>query len=325
MRKSILIAFISILSVGFTSAQNDSALVLADKMPEFPGGVNSMMEYINKNTRFPAEARERGESGKAFVKFLVDTNGNIVNPLILKSSGSSSLDKEALRVVKSMPLWTSGVDKDKKVKVYMTVPFSFKNLGTLSAIPGQAKLSPEQQAKHEQAMQFWNEGHKFEKQGNFKEAQEQFVKSLSIEPQNKYALFDKGKMHMALGEKDKACEVWNKMIQSDIRKQEAEEFVQTYCSSDGVEKMALYYRKQKASRFFDEGMKTLSSGRYEAALHKFDSCLKYNPDHKDAWFNKAQMHLKLDQKKAACESWKKLLILNPSDIEAGELIKKNCN
>jgi TonB family protein len=325
LRKSFIIALVSILSVAFVSAQGDSALVLVDKMPEFPGGVNSMMEYINDNIKFPPEARERGESGKAFVKFLVDTGGKIVNPVILKSSGSPSLDKEALRVIKSMPLWTPGVDKEKKVKVYITVPFSFKNLGTLSAVPGQAKLSPEQRAKHELAMQYWNEGHKFEKQGNFKNAQEEFTKSLNVEPQNKYALFDKGKMHMALGEKDKACEIWNKMIQSDIRKNEAEEFVKTYCGSDGVEKMALYYRKQMASGFFDQGVKILSTGRYEAALHKFDSCLKYNPDHKDALFNKAQMHLKLDQKKAACESWKKLLILNPSDIEVAELIKKNCN
>lgn len=294
-------------------------------MPEFPGGVNQMRDFISSNTKYPAEALELNYSGRSYINFVIDTLGNIIEPKIIKSSGYKCLDDEAIRIVRSMPKWTPGNDSLTKVKVSMNLPISFNNLGMINGVAPKTKLPPEDQAKHEQAMKFWNEGHKLEQQGNFKGAQEAFAKSLGIEPQNKYALFDKGKMHMVLGEKDKACETWNKMIQYDIRKQEAEEFLQTYCGADGVEKMKLYYNKQKASGFFDQGMKTLSTGRYEVALHKFDSCLKYNPEYKDAWFNKAQMHFKLDQKKAACESWKKLLILNPSDTEVEELIKKNCN
>ncbi len=301
-------------------------LALADSMPKFPGGDKELAYFIQRNVIYPPMARENNENGKVYVKFVVDTTGKVMNPVVLKSSGYKSLDNEAINVVSKMPAWEPGIDKGKKVKVSVNVPVTFKNLGLLNAPPEGPKLSPEQQEKHDKAMEQWNAGHKLESQGEFAKALEKFDNSLSIETNNKYALFDKGKMHMVLGEKDKACGIWNKMITDFIRRDEAEEFVKKYCGNpNGVEEMKKYYSGIKASGFFQSGMSDVNNGRYESALRKFDSTLKYAPERKDALFNKGLMHHKLDQKNMACTSWKKLLAIYPEDKQTAEVIKKHCN
>lgn len=312
--------------IPFWILAQDDVYTIAKVMPEFPGGTTQLAEYLKTNLQYPAEARENGYTGKAYIYFIVDTSGKVFSPEVVKSTGYKCLDDEALRVVAEMPRWTSGRDSLHKVKVSMNIPVNFKGFVTLNAPPGEPKLSLEQQEKHESAMTQWNEGHKLEQKFMFEKALERFDKSLSIEPNNKYALFDKGKMLMVLGKKDKACEVWTKMTQDNIRKVEAEEFIKKYCSNDnGTQEMVKYYSNLKANSFFDAGMAEVRNGRCEAALKRFDSCLKYNPEHLNGLFNKAQMHYNLEQKNAACSTWKKLLSLNSSDKEVEELIKKHCN
>ena len=311
-------------------SQKDTALMAAEKMPEFPGGTMAIQDYLVHNIYYPPEAREAGETGKAYVRFIVDTNGKIVNPKIIKSSGSKSLNEEALRVVKKMPKWIAGLDSGKKVNVYVNLPiaFSMKN-PTIDNSPQGFSMGAKESVsteKHEKAMKYWNEGHKFEFDDKFDAALEKYNKSLEIEPENKYSMFDKGKVLMVLSQKEKACQIWDKMIQINLRKDEAQEFIQKYCSiENGPAEMAKAYTIKKAATFFTSGMDALQTGRYEAALKRFDSCLKYSPEHKNALFNKAAMHDKLDQKKAACYTWKKLQILAPEDKEVEDLIKKHCN
>jgi TonB family protein len=303
-------------------AQSSQPLMVADSMPEFPGGSLAMSLFIQNSVDYPAEARENHQSGKTFVKFIIDTNGKVMNPMVLKSSGFKSLDNEAIRVVASMPDWQPGFDKNKKVSVYINLPITFKNLG-LQSRP--SDVTPEQQEKHELAMAQWNQGHKLESQGKFENALEKFNKSLDIEPENKYAMFDKAKLQMLLGEKDKACEIWCKMVKLNLRKEEAEEFVEKYCSvENGPSLMATYYKNVKAEQFFASGLQEVKNGRDEAALRRFDSCLKYQPEHKQALFNKASMHYNLQQKKAACASWNKLLAMAPEDKDVIKLLEEKC-
>ena len=312
--------------IPFWAMAQDDVYTIAKVMPEFPGGVNQLRDFISSNMKYPTEALENKYSGRSYVNFIVDTTGKVLTPKIIKSSGHKCLDDEALRIVKLMPKWTPGSDSIKKVKVAMNLPIGFKNLGTLSEAPGKPVLTAEEKERHENAMAQWNEGHKFEQKFMFEKALEKFDKSLSIEANNKYALFDKGKMLMVLGKKDKACEVWNKMIQDNIRKEEAEEFTKKYCADEhGVEEMKKYYSAIKANSFFDQGMSEVRNGRYEAALKRFDSCLKYNPEHLNGLFNKAQMHFNLEQKKAACTTWKTLMAIKPDDKETEDLLKKHCN
>ena len=322
-------------SVGINAANSPLETKLPDvytiveEMPEPAGGINTFYQYVSSHIIYPQLAKEDGIQGKVFVKFVVETDGSLSDIRVLKGiERCVDCDNEAIRVVKSYTeKWMPGKQNGIPVRVYYTLPIAYKVLGRNPiAESNESKLSPEQRLKHERAMVQWNDGHQFEQNFDFARALEKFEKTLSIEPDNKYALFDKGKMLMVLGQKDEACRTWNKLIADSIRKDEASEFVKKYCgNSEGVDEMVKYYKNIKASGFFDAGLGAVSDKRYEAAIRKFDSCLKYNPTHKDALFNKGVMHFKLDQKNAACASWKKLRGLKPDDKQTEDLIKKHCN
>lgn len=305
------------------SQATDDALSIADSMPKFPYGNLGISEHIVKNMRVPGIVRENSKAEKTFVKFIVDTNGKVLNPTVVKASNFKDFDEEAKRLVSIMPPWTPGLDKGKKVKVYMILPISYKDIGVVK--------EPEMTKEHIEAMTYYDEGHKFDQQDKYKEALEKFNLALTIEPENKYALYDKAKMHRLLGDKIKACEIWNKMAATNIRKEEAEEAIKKNCNPatinvpvDLAKEKAEREANKKAAEFFSEAMFSLKKERYEAALHKFDSCLKYTPDHRTALFNKAAMHIKLDQKKYACNTWNKLLLLDNTDKEVEALINKHC-
>ena len=94
-------------------------------LPEYPGGSVAMMRYLAQNVKYPQAAQENGRQGKVVVQFVVDTDGSIINAHVL-TSVDPDLDKEALRVIKSMPRWTPGKQKGKPVRVKYTVPVNFR-------------------------------------------------------------------------------------------------------------------------------------------------------------------------------------------------------
>ncbi len=98
---------------------------VVEQMPEFPGGVSKLMTYLNTNVKYPAKAQEKGIQGRVVVQFVVDRDGSILNPKVVRAV-DPSLDKEALRVVKSMPKWKPGKQKGKNVKVKYNVPIFYK-------------------------------------------------------------------------------------------------------------------------------------------------------------------------------------------------------
>lgn len=100
---------------------------IVEEQAEFPGGIAELGKYIQKNLQDPAMAREAGISGKCFLKFVVNENGEISNVEVLKGvSGCSDCDKEAVRVVKSMPKWKAAKMTGRSVKCYFNLPISFK-------------------------------------------------------------------------------------------------------------------------------------------------------------------------------------------------------
>ena len=104
---------------------DDKAYDVVEQMPQFPGGMKALMEYLNKNIKYPVEAATKGEQGRVIVAFVVDRDGSITNTSIRKSV-SPSLDKEALRVVNAMPKWQPGMQKGKTVRVKFFVPVVFR-------------------------------------------------------------------------------------------------------------------------------------------------------------------------------------------------------
>lgn len=98
---------------------------VVDKMPEFPGGMQKLMEYISKNIKYPAEAQTAGKQGRVIVQMIIDDNGKITNPRVLQGV-DPLLDTEAIRLINSMPNWKPGMEKGKAVKVKYTIPVVFR-------------------------------------------------------------------------------------------------------------------------------------------------------------------------------------------------------
>jgi periplasmic protein TonB len=97
---------------------------IVEEMPTFPGGEEKMAEYIQKNLKYPAIARENGISGRVYVTFVVDKDGKVTNAKILRGIGGGC-DEEALRVVRSMPEWKPGRQNGRSVQVQCNLPVAF--------------------------------------------------------------------------------------------------------------------------------------------------------------------------------------------------------
>lgn len=110
--------------------------VVADQMPTYPGcdfadkdsaqtcTFEKLMHYMRSNLVYPEEARKAGAEGTVVVKFVVDTEGVVTNARV-EESVHEACDKEAMRLVKSMPAWVPGTHNGKKVKVELALPFKF--------------------------------------------------------------------------------------------------------------------------------------------------------------------------------------------------------
>lgn len=100
---------------------------IVDTMPEFKGGIDSLKGFIQQNLKYPEWESKNKISGIVYVSFVVDKNGKIKTPKILKSvTGSKNFDTEVLRVVNKMPDWLPGRLNGKAVDVQFNLPISFK-------------------------------------------------------------------------------------------------------------------------------------------------------------------------------------------------------
>ena len=94
-----------------------------EQMPEFNGDLQG---WLNSHLRYPDDARESGLEGRVGVEFVVSADGSISDVKVVRSSGTSSLDAEAVRAVKSMPHWKPGKQQGHAVPVFFTLPVTFK-------------------------------------------------------------------------------------------------------------------------------------------------------------------------------------------------------
>lgn len=111
--------------VGYHTPVAGEVYDVVDKMPEFPGGMTGLMQYLSKNIRYPAEAQTKGIQGRVTVAVIINTEGKAVNASIVRSV-DPSLDAEALRVVRTMPDWVPGTKDGKPVNVKYTFPVTFR-------------------------------------------------------------------------------------------------------------------------------------------------------------------------------------------------------
>ncbi len=98
---------------------------VVEKMPSFPGGDTELFKFLSKSIKYPVIAQENGIQGRVICTFVVNRDGTIVDAEVVRGV-DASLDREALRVINSMPKWTPGEQRGKPVRVKYTLPVQFR-------------------------------------------------------------------------------------------------------------------------------------------------------------------------------------------------------
>ncbi len=98
---------------------------VVEQMPSFPGGNSALMQFLSKNIKYPVVAEENGIQGRVICTFVVERDGRVTDVHVVKSV-DPSLDKEAVRVVSSMPNWIPGKQNGSAVRVKYTLPVTFR-------------------------------------------------------------------------------------------------------------------------------------------------------------------------------------------------------
>ena len=105
--------------------EEEEVFMVVEDAPEFPGGINALLEYLKTNIKYPAICLDNNIQGRVIVSFVVNKDGKIVDPEVVKGV-NPSLDKEALRVISTMPNWKPGYQRGKPVRVKYSVPVNFR-------------------------------------------------------------------------------------------------------------------------------------------------------------------------------------------------------
>lgn len=116
-----------LLSVTFSvysQSENKETFIFEDRIPEFPGGEDALVSFIEKNLKYPKKARKNNIEGVVYVNFVIDKYGNCINSKITKSP-SPLLSEAALDVMKKMPKWKPGKQGGKNVDVLYDIPITF--------------------------------------------------------------------------------------------------------------------------------------------------------------------------------------------------------
>ncbi len=219
-------------------------LIIAETMPNYQDGMMGVKNYLLKNCVYPSEARENAYSGSAIIQFIVDTTGKILSPRIIKSSGYKCLNDEALRVTNAMPSWNSGYNLGKRVQVYVNLSVDFSINGRVSEFNPKNSMLPKEiiesvaflktqkdsMVKLNEANYLFYKGVSLAEDKKYKDALQKFDNCLSKTPEFKDALYNKAVIHFTLGEKDRACETWNKMNLFGSNDLEVSQLIKKHCN-----------------------------------------------------------------------------------------------
>lgn len=120
--------FFQILSAQESTSGDEKVLEAAEVMPEFPGGVEALFQFLAENTTYPVYAEKMGVEGTIYVGFIVEPDGSITNVAIKRGlpNGGAGCEAEAMRVVSLMPNWKPGILDGTPVRVAFTIPLKFK-------------------------------------------------------------------------------------------------------------------------------------------------------------------------------------------------------
>ncbi len=132
MKKLILMSFMAICCLMTANAQktvvsqtNQKVYDEVEQMPEYPGGMQAMIEFLQTNIKYPEDAVKQKVEGRVLVQFVVESDGRI-SDVHVATQVFPSLDAEAIRVVQVMPKWVPGREKGKVVRVKYNLPIVFR-------------------------------------------------------------------------------------------------------------------------------------------------------------------------------------------------------
>ena len=114
-----------VTAVPTDSVAKDEVFMVAEQMPEFPGGMKELLKFLQDNLKYPENAMKNNVQGRVIVQFVVEKDGTPTEFKVLRSV-DPDLDAEALRVLQTMPKWKPGMQRGEVVRVKYTVPVSFK-------------------------------------------------------------------------------------------------------------------------------------------------------------------------------------------------------
>lgn len=134
MKRTILLTMMTLCLSAMTWAQKtivsneagpkEEAFDVVEQMPEYPGGMEALIQFMGQNMKYPKDAQKLNKQGRVLVTFIVEKDGCVSNAVVVKSVWPS-LDAEALRLVRLMPKWTPGKQNGKVARVKFTMPFNF--------------------------------------------------------------------------------------------------------------------------------------------------------------------------------------------------------
>ena len=105
--------------------EDTTVFTVVEEDPSFPGGMDSLYAWLANNIQYPKTARERRIAGKVYVTFVVEPDGSITDPKILRDIGGGC-GKEVLRLVRMMPKWNPGKQRGETVRVQFNLPVKFQ-------------------------------------------------------------------------------------------------------------------------------------------------------------------------------------------------------
>ena len=132
MKKLIIMSLMAMFGLTTVSAQktvvaqkNQQVFDVVEQMPEYPGGMPALIDYLTQNVKYPSDAEKQKIEGIVIATFIVEKDGSISNVEVVKPV-FPSLDSEAIRVITGMANWTPGKQKGETVRVKFTLPISFR-------------------------------------------------------------------------------------------------------------------------------------------------------------------------------------------------------
>ena len=132
MKNLVLLSLMAICCLMTANAQktvvsqtNQKVYDTVDQMPEYPGGMQAMIEFLQTSMKYPEDAAKQKVEGRVMVQFVVETDGSVSDVHVAKQV-FPSLDAEAIRVVQAMPKWTPGKNGGQVVRVKYNLPIVFR-------------------------------------------------------------------------------------------------------------------------------------------------------------------------------------------------------